>query len=69
MISPSPATSGPSVISTVLAYLETDGILEATGSFYGTYRAKLLNTREKILAGRSRLPSANSSGPFSIPAR
>jgi ATP-dependent DNA helicase RecQ len=42
-----------SVISTVLAYLETDGILEATGSFYGTYRAKLLTTREKVLAGRS----------------
>jgi ATP-dependent DNA helicase RecQ len=41
-----------SVISTVLAYLETDGILEATGSFYATYRVKLLNTREKILAGR-----------------
>jgi len=42
-----------SVIATMLAYLETAGILEATGSFYGTYRCKLLNTQEKILAGRS----------------
>jgi len=41
------------VVSTVMTYLEIDGIIEATGSFYGTYRAKLLNTREKILAGRS----------------
>lgn len=42
-----------SVIATMLAYLEADGILEATGVFYGTYRAKLLDAREKILAGRS----------------
>lgn len=43
----------PGVVSTVMTYLEIDGIIEATGSFYGTYRAKLLNAREKILAGRS----------------
>ncbi len=43
----------PGVVSTVMTYLEIDGIIEATGSFYATYRAKLLNTREKILAGRS----------------
>ncbi|MBC8127601.1 MAG: RecQ family ATP-dependent DNA helicase [Gloeobacteraceae cyanobacterium ES-bin-144] len=43
----------PSVISTVLTYLEIDGIIEATGIFYATYRAKLLNTKEKILAGRA----------------
>ncbi len=42
-----------SVISTVLAYLETDGILEATGTFYGTYRLKLLRSRELVLAGFS----------------
>ncbi|RYD62502.1 MAG: RecQ family ATP-dependent DNA helicase [Verrucomicrobiaceae bacterium] len=41
------------VVSTVMTYLEIDGIIEATGSFYGTYRAKLLNKPEKILAGRS----------------
>ncbi|RYD45838.1 MAG: RecQ family ATP-dependent DNA helicase, partial [Verrucomicrobiaceae bacterium] len=41
------------VVSTVMTYLEIDGILEATGSFYGTYRLKLLNKPEKILAGRS----------------
>jgi ATP-dependent DNA helicase RecQ len=42
-----------SVISTLLAYLETDGILEATGSFYGQYRLKLLRPREQALAGFS----------------
>ncbi len=40
-----------SVIATLLAYLENDGILEATGSFHGTYRLKLL--RGQVLAGRS----------------
>jgi ATP-dependent DNA helicase RecQ len=40
------------VVSTVMTYLEIEGIIEATGSFYGTYRAKLLNKPEKILAGR-----------------
>jgi ATP-dependent DNA helicase RecQ len=40
-----------SVISTLLAYLETDGILEATGSFYGNYRLKLLRGTEQLLAG------------------
>ncbi|MEX1048616.1 MAG: ATP-dependent DNA helicase RecQ [Akkermansiaceae bacterium] len=43
----------PAVISTVMTYLEIDGIIEATGSFYATYRAKLLRPQEKILAGRS----------------
>ena len=43
----------PSVIATVMTYLEIDGIIEATGTFYATYRAKLLNTPEKILAGRA----------------
>ena len=41
----------PTVISTVMTYLEIDGIIEATGSFYATYRAKLLRPQEKILAG------------------
>ncbi|HSP41426.1 MAG TPA: helicase-related protein, partial [Luteolibacter sp.] len=39
------------VISTLLAYLETDGILEARGVFYGTYKLKLLRDRERITAG------------------
>ncbi len=43
----------PGVVSTVMTYLEIDGIIEATGTFYATYRAKLLNKPEKILAGRS----------------
>ena len=34
-----------------MTYLEIDGILEATGTLYATYRAKLLLPREKILAG------------------
>lgn len=42
----------PGVISTVMTYLEIDGIIEATGTFYDTYRVKLLQSREKILAGR-----------------
>lgn len=42
-----------SVVSTVIAYLETGGILEATGSFYQTYKLRLLRSREAILAGRS----------------
>jgi ATP-dependent DNA helicase RecQ len=43
----------PGVVATVMTYLEIDGIIEATGTFYGTYRAKLLNKEEGILAGRS----------------
>ena len=43
----------PGVVATVMTYLEIDGIIEATGTFYATYRAKLLNTEAKILAGRS----------------
>ncbi len=43
----------PGVVATVMTYLEIDGIIEATGTFYATYRAKLLNTEAKILAGRA----------------
>ncbi len=43
----------PGVVSTLMTYLEIDGIVEATGSFYDTYRARLLTTPERILAGRS----------------
>jgi ATP-dependent DNA helicase RecQ len=42
----------PGVVSTVMTYLEIEGIIEATGVSYSTYRAKLLDTPEKILAGR-----------------
>ena len=41
------------VVSTVMTYLEIAGILEATGTFYATYRAKLLTTQDKLLAGRA----------------
>jgi ATP-dependent DNA helicase RecQ len=40
-----------SVIATLLAYLETEGMLEATGTFYQNYRVKLLRSREQVLAG------------------
>lgn len=40
------------VVSTVLAYLETGGIIESTGVFYGSYRIKLLRARTQVLAGR-----------------
>ena len=43
----------PGVVSTVMTYLEIGGIIESTGTFYATYRAKLLNKPEKILAGRA----------------
>ena len=43
----------PGVVATVMTYLEIDGIIEATSTFYATYRLKLLNKQEKILAGRS----------------
>ena len=43
----------PGVVATVMTYLEIDGIIEATGTFYATYRAKLLTTEAKILAGRA----------------
>jgi ATP-dependent DNA helicase RecQ len=44
----------PAVVATVVAYLEIEGILEATGSFYGNYRAKLLRPAARILDGRPR---------------
>lgn len=40
------------VIDTVMTYLEIDGIIEATGGHYATYRAKLLRSEEQILVGR-----------------
>jgi len=43
----------PGVVSTVMTYLEIAGILEATGTFYATYRSKLLTTQEKLLVGRA----------------
>jgi len=43
----------PAVVATVLAYLEIDRIIEATGSFYASYRAKLRRTLDEVLAGRA----------------
>lgn len=40
------------VVSTVMTYLEIDGLIEATGTFYATYRASLIQPAEKLLAGR-----------------
>ncbi len=42
----------PTVVATVLTYLEIDRIIEATGSYYAGYRAKLLRTVDQIGAGR-----------------
>jgi ATP-dependent DNA helicase RecQ len=41
----------PLVVSTVLTYLEVEGILESTGVFYNTYKARLLRSPAAILAG------------------
>ena len=40
------------VVSTMLAYLEMEGVLEARGSFFETYKVKLLQPFERVLAGR-----------------
>jgi ATP-dependent DNA helicase RecQ len=44
----------PTVVSTVLTYLEIAGYLEATGAFYETYKLRLLRPVERVLAGRSK---------------
>lgn len=41
------------VVETLLTYLETAGVMEARGTFYGTYRARLLRNWETAMAGRS----------------
>jgi ATP-dependent DNA helicase RecQ len=41
----------PTVVATVLTYLEIDRIIEATGSFYATYRARLRRPLNEILHG------------------
>jgi len=43
----------PGVVATVLTYLEIDRLIEATGSFYATYRVKLRRTLDEVLAGRA----------------
>ncbi len=40
------------VVSTIFAYLELAGLLEARGSFFDGYRVKLLQPMRKVLAGR-----------------
>ncbi|MFD2255094.1 ATP-dependent DNA helicase RecQ [Luteolibacter algae] len=40
------------VVETILAYLEMAGIVERRGRFFDTYRIKLLQPLEKVLAGR-----------------
>lgn len=41
----------PGVVATVMAYLEIDKLIEATGTFYANYRIRLLRPEDKILAG------------------
>ncbi|MEP2776657.1 MAG: ATP-dependent DNA helicase RecQ [Luteolibacter sp.] len=40
------------VVSTVFAYLEMEGILEPKGSFFDVYRIKLMQPLERVMAGR-----------------
>lgn len=40
------------VVEIIFAYLETDRMLEARGTFWDTFRIKLLHPRERVLAGR-----------------
>jgi ATP-dependent DNA helicase RecQ len=40
------------VVSTILAYLEMGGLIEARGSFFDRYRIKVMQPRAKVLAGR-----------------
>ena len=42
-----------SVISTVMTYLEIEGLIEATGTFYANYAFRTLRPMDKILAGYS----------------
>ncbi|MGC4014481.1 MAG: ATP-dependent DNA helicase RecQ [Luteolibacter sp.] len=41
----------PLVVSTVLTYLELEGVIEATGSFYSGYSVNLLRDFKRVLAG------------------
>jgi ATP-dependent DNA helicase RecQ len=40
------------VVEIIFAYLETDGMLEVRGTFWDTFRIKLLHPRIRVLAGR-----------------
>ena len=40
------------VVEIIFAYLETDGILEGKGTFWDTFKLKLLVPRARVLAGR-----------------
>ncbi len=39
------------VISTVLTYLELDGLLRGTGPFYSQYKIRLVNSMRRLMAG------------------
>ncbi|GAA5484567.1 RecQ family ATP-dependent DNA helicase [Haloferula sargassicola] len=41
----------PLVVTTLMTYLELEGIIEATKPFYATYAVKLLRDFERVLAG------------------
>ena len=53
------------VVSTVLAYLEMAGVLEAQGSFFDAYRVKLLQPLDRVLAGLSTKERKLVEGIFS----
>lgn len=53
------------VVSTVLAYLEMAGVLEAKGSFFDAYRVKLLQPLARVLAGLSAKERKLVEGIFS----
>ena len=52
------------VVSTILAYLEMDGTLEARGSFFDSYRIKLLQPLPRVLAGRKPKERKQLEGVF-----
>jgi ATP-dependent DNA helicase RecQ len=52
------------VVSTLIAYLEMDGLLEARGVFFDRYRIKLLRPLVKLLAGRSKRETKILRGIF-----
>ena len=53
------------VVSTVLADLEMDGSLESRGSFFDSYRIKLLQPISRVLAGRAAKEKKLLEGVFS----
>lgn len=52
------------VVSTILAYLEMEGIIEARGSFFDRFGIKLMRPLERVLAGRPAKERKTLEGVF-----